>query len=245
MIDFHSHLDLYPNALSLLPRVARENVFTLVVSTSPKAWLATSKIFSGYPNIKVALGLHPEIAVAKAAEKDLFISLIAQAEYVGEVGLDGSPRFKASLPVQRAILDAVLVECERVGGRVMSLHSRGAADQVLDALAAHPKASTPVLHWFSGTNKQLRRAVDQGAWFSVGPSMIAGEKGRQLVAGMPRSRVLLETDGPFATKPDGEPWLPWETADVMTVLCDAWEMQREQVREQLLCNLKVITGRGA
>ncbi len=244
MIDFHSHLDLYPNALSLLPRVARENVFTLVVSTSPKAWLATSKVFSGYANIKIALGLHPEIAVAKAAEKDLFISLVAQAEYVGEVGLDGSPRFKASLPVQRAILDAVLAECERVGGRVMSLHSRGAADQVLDALAAHPKAGTPVLHWFSGTNKQLSRAVEQGAWFSVGPSMIASEKGRQLVAEMPRSRLLLETDGPFATKPNGTPWLPWETTDVMAVLCEAWEMQREQMRDQLLCNLKVITGEG-
>ena len=74
--------------------------------------------------------------------------------------------------------------------------------------------------------------------------MIAGEKGRQLVAGMPRSRVLLETDGPFATKADGAPWLPWETTDVMTVLCNAWEMQREQVREQLLCNLNVIIGRG-
>lgn len=241
MIDFHSHLDLYPNALSLLPRVARENVFTLVVSTSPKAWLASSKVFAGYSNIKVALGLHPEIAVAKAAEKDLFVSLIKQAEYVGEIGLDGSPRFKPSLPIQRAILDAVLTECERVGGRVMSLHSRGAADQVLDALAAHPKAGTPVLHWFSGTNKQLSRAVGQGAWFSVGPSMIAGEKGRQLVAGMPASRVLLETDGPFATKPEGTPWLPWETTNVMEVLCDAWSMRFEQVRGQLLSNLKTIT----
>jgi TatD DNase family protein len=241
LIDFHSHLDLYPNAISLLPRVARENVFTLVVSTSPKAWLASSKVFAGYSNIKVALGLHPEIAVAKAAEKDLFVSLIRKAEYVGEIGLDGSPRFKPSLPIQCAILDAVLTECERVGGRVMSLHSRGAADQVLDALAAHPKAGTPVLHWFSGTNKQLSRAVGQGAWFSVGPSMIAGEKGRQLVAGMPVFRVLLETDGPFATKPEGTPWLPWETTNVMEVLCDAWGMRFEQVREQLLSNLKTIT----
>ena len=245
MIDFHSHLDLYPNAVSLLPRVARENRFTLVVSTSPKAWLATSKVFAGYANIKVALGLHPEIAVAKAAEKDLFVSLIAQTEYVGEIGLDGSPRFKPSLPVQRAILDAVLAECERVGGRVMSLHSRGAVDQVLDALAAHPNAGTAVLHWFSGTRRQLNRAVAQGAWFSVGPSMTASEKGRQLVAEMPKSRLLLETDGPFATRPNGEPWFPWETASVMAVLCDTWKMQREQVCSQLLSNLKLITRGGA
>lgn len=240
MIDFHSHLDLYPNALSLLPRVARQNVFTLVVSTSPKAWLTTSKVFAGYPNIKVALGLHPEIAVAKAAEKDLLISLICRAEYVGEIGLDGSPRFKPSLPIQRPILDAVLAECERAGGRVMSLHSRGAVDQVLDALEAHPKAGTPVLHWFSGTKKQLCRAVELGAWFSIGPSMMVSERGRKLIAEMPTSRILLETDGPFATKPDGTPWFPWETDQVVVFLEQLWGLCGDDVRNQLLSNLNSI-----
>lgn len=240
MIDFHSHLDLYPNAPSLLPRVAKQNIFTLVVSTSPRAWLATSRVFAGYPNIKVALGLHPEIAVAKAAETDLLVSLVAQADFIGEIGLDGSPRFKHSLALQGKILDVVLAECERAGGRVMSLHSRGAVDQVLDALEAHSKAGTPVLHWFSGTKKQLRRAVDKGAWFSVGPSMVASEKGRQLVAEMPAANVLLETDGPFATKADGTPWFPWEASQAVKTLCDLWGMDIEQVRAQLIFNLKTI-----
>lgn len=66
MIDFHCHLDLYPDALKLLPIVSARNLFTLVVTTSPKAWLATSNVFAGYENIKVALGLHPEIAEQKA-----------------------------------------------------------------------------------------------------------------------------------------------------------------------------------
>ena len=61
MIDFHCHLDLYPDALKLLPETARRNEFTLVVTTSPRAWLATSRVFAGYDNIKVALGMHPEI----------------------------------------------------------------------------------------------------------------------------------------------------------------------------------------
>ena len=144
------------------------------------------------------------------------------------------------MALQRRILDAVLAECERVGGRVMSLHSRGAADQVLDALEAHPKAGTPVLHWFSGTKKQLHRAVDQGAWFSVGPSMVASEKGRQLVAEMPAANVLLETDGPFATKVDGTPWFPWETDLAVQTLCDLWRMPVERVGAQLVSNLKTI-----
>lgn len=241
MIDFHNHLDLYPNALKLLPQVARRNVFTLVVSTSPRAWLATSKMFEGYPQIKVALGLHPEIAVAKAQEKDLLVSLVNKAEFIGEIGLDGSPRFKGSLLLQRQILDAVLAECARVGGRVMSLHSRGAVDQVLEALAAQPKAGIPVLHWFSGTKKQLGRAVEQNAWFSVGPSMLANERGRELAAVMPLARTLPETDGPFACQPDGTPWFPWDTDRVTQTFSELWAMSLDEVRDQFIANLQSIT----
>jgi TatD DNase family protein len=241
LIDFHSHLDLYPNALELLPQVAKRNRFTLVVSTSPRAWLATSKVFARYPTIHVALGLHPEVAVAKAAEKDLLVGLVKEARFIGEIGLDGSPRFKSSLPLQRSILDAVLAECVRVGGKVMSLHSRGATDLVLEALAAHPGAGVPVLHWFSGTKSQLRRAIQQGAWFSVGPSMLASDKGRALAGEMPPQRVLPETDGPFACRLDGTPWLPWEAMEVAHQLAADWRLSVEEARDRLAENLKTIT----
>lgn len=241
MIDFHNHLDLYPDALKLLPQVARRNVFTLVVTTSPRAWLATSKVFAGYPQIKVALGLHPEVAVAKATEKDLLVSLVAKAEFIGEIGLDGSPRFRASLLLQRQILDAVLAECARVGGRVMSVHSRGAVDQVLDAFAAQPKAGIPVLHWFSGTIKQLKRAVEQGTWFSVGPSMLANERGRELAALMPLSRILPETDGPFACQAEGTPWFPWDAERVTQTFSELWAMSNDEVRDQFVANLRSLT----
>ncbi len=78
-----------------------------------------SKVFAGYPQIKVALGLHPE--VAKAAEKDLLVNLVDQAVFIGVIGLDGSPRFKASLLLKRQILDDVLAVC---GGRIgASIHA--------------------------------------------------------------------------------------------------------------------------
>ena len=51
---------------------------------------------------------------------------------------------------------------------------------------------------FPALSRELSRAVDMGCWFSVGPAMLHGEKGRQLVLKMPRDRVLTESDGPFA-----------------------------------------------
>lgn len=116
MIDLHSHLDLYPNALDLLERVNRENRFTLVVTTSPRAWLATTHVFRKHNNIKVALGLHPEIAEKKFNELDLLLSSIHKADFVGEVGIDGSARYSKTLDKQELIFDSTIRECEKVGG---------------------------------------------------------------------------------------------------------------------------------
>lgn len=242
MIDFHCHLDLYPDALKLLPEVARRNEFTLVVTTSPKAWQATSKVFSGYPNIKVGLGLHPEVAERKASELELLIELVSRAPYVGEIGLDASPRFRDTLELQQKIFRNVVAECQRIGGRIMSIHSRGAATRVLDVLEENPAAGTAVLHWFSGTRKELLRAIALGCWFSVGPAMLTGKKGLNLLAEMPADRILPETDGPFATR-RGVPLMPWEAIEVESELAALWNKPVEAVRHDLLANLNRLQRR--
>ena len=112
MIDMHTHLDLYPDALKIIDKVNEDNIFTLVVTTSPKAYLATSKVFKNYKNIHVSLGLHPEIAEAKANEVDSLINYIKNTSFVGEVGIDGSARFSKSLSLQTTIFERVLQECE-------------------------------------------------------------------------------------------------------------------------------------
>ena len=99
----------------------------------------------------------------------------------------------------------------------MSIHSRGAETRVLDILEAHPGAGTPVLHWFSGNRAELQRAITLGCWFSVGPAMLAGAKGRDHLSEMPLNRVLPETDGPFA-KRRGATLMPWEASDIADYL---------------------------
>lgn len=240
-MDLHSHLDLYPDALSMLGEVNRRNAFTLVVTTSPRAWIGTTKMFRDYPNIHVALGLHPEIAERKAAEQSLLLSLIEKAPYIGEIGLDGSSRFRNSLPLQKAIFSSVVAQCQASGGKVMSIHSRGAAGLVLDVLERYPSAGKPILHWFSGTKGELQRAIDLGCWFSVGPAMLDGLKGRNLLQIMPIQRVLPETDGPFA-KINGSPLLPWEAVSIDTDVSTFWGMPPGEVRKQWVANLRNLIG---
>lgn len=237
MIDFHSHLDLYPNGLALAREVNERNDFTLVVTTSPRAYYATSRVFAALCNIEVALGLHPEVAESKAGELDALVGGVASARFIGEVGLDGSSRFRKTFAIQERIFRAVLDECSNQGGRTLSIHSRGAASRVLELLAMSKSPGNPVLHWFSGSNAELQTACQLGCWFSVGPSMLAGEKGRNLLSRMPCDRVLPETDGPFAMR-DGVALKPWDAWSICSVLSELWARPLDIVEEQLKYNLR-------
>lgn len=236
MIDFHCHLDLYPDAQKLLPITAKRNVFTLVVTTSPRAWQATSQVFAGYDSIKIALGLHPEVVEKKVSERDLLVSFISKAKFVGEVGIDGSQRYQQTLPLQESIFQEVLTECERVGGRILSIHSRNAATRILNLVEKHCRNSTPVLHWFSGTIQEARRAKVLGCWFSVGPAMLRGAKGRAILQELPVNRVLPETDGPFTTN-HSVPLMPWEAITITDTIAPLWGIPKDEVILQMKRNL--------
>jgi TatD DNase family protein len=223
VIDFHCHVDLYPDPEAVVIQVRERDVDVLAVTTTPRAWEGTRILVSKAPRIKVALGLHPELVAERHVEVELLCSAIAEAKYLGEIGLDGSPPHRHSLDLQTRVFNRILQVCATHGGRIMTVHSRGASSLVLDALESHPKSGTAVLHWFSGTRRELNRAIALGCWFSVGPVMLRGAKGRSLVAEMPHERVLTETDGPFA-QTGTCPLMPWDVNQATVHLSQLWNI---------------------
>lgn len=236
MIDFHCHLDLYPDPEREVREASAAGIYVLSVTTTPRAWVRTAQLAKGHKRIRTALGMHPQLAHERHGELGLFEELLPRVRYVGEIGLDGGGEYRAHAQVQQRIFSAILDLCTRRGGRIMSVHSRHAVDDVLDHLTAAPGAGVPILHWFSGTAGQLRRAVGLGCWFSVGPAMLRGEKGRALAKAMPRDRILTETDGPFAGAPK-KPLRPIDAWQAVEQLATIWNLPAEQARRQLLNNL--------
>lgn len=239
MIDFHTHLDLYPEALSVARETSARNTFTLAVTTSPRAWVATSRVLGAIPRIRVALGLHPEIAAEKASELELLLQSISGADFIGETGLDGSGRHRGSFGIQASIFEALLEECSVQGGRIISIHSRGAVKQVLDLLDRYPGAGTPVLHWFSGTKAELARAVERGCWFSFGPAGAASKAGKDILSLIPIKRLLPESDGPFG-KIGGTTVMPWQAASIITEICALRGLDRKYLESHFSSNLREI-----
>lgn len=189
------------------------------------------------PRIATALGLHPEVAHERIGELDLFDALLPASRFVGEIGLDGSPQYAPHQRAQRTAFRHILRSCSETSGRILTIHSRRAVDEVLDDLEAHPQAGVPVLHWFTGTVSQLKRAINLGCWFSVGSQMCSTAKGKALVCEMPEDRVLTETDGPFS-KIEGRAAHPGDVAGALECLAGAWRVSKGDAAHRVLTSFQ-------
>ncbi|ESQ87805.1 Qat anti-phage system TatD family nuclease QatD [Asticcacaulis benevestitus] len=239
LVDFHCHLDLFPEFPDLVAECERRKIYTLTVTTTPRAWKRNFDLTQSLKFVRAALGLHPQLVAQHHAELDLFCALLPAAIYVGEIGIDGSREYAPSLPLQRRVFDQILGACAANGGRVMSIHSRGAVTEVLDSIEQNSSGGTAILHWFSGTPRQLERAVELGCCFSVGPKMLQGAKGIDLVGRMPQTRILTETDGPFA-RDDNGPLYPWAAETAISELAKIWKLDAMETREQICKNLSSL-----
>lgn len=240
MIDFHCHLELFPDPAEVIAECVRRGLYVLSVTTTPSAWAGSAALVADAKRIRLALGLHPQLARERRSELPLFDTLLPGTRYVGEIGLDGTPELRTYWMDQTYVFEHILSTCEAAGGKIMTIHSRRAVTDVLDRLEAHQGAGVPVLHWYSGSQRELARAAALGCWFSVGPVMLLGEKGRKLVAKMPQERVLTETDGPFAAL-NGRSMFPWNVENAVVALADVWGIDRDHVESLLQDNLRRLT----
>lgn len=239
MIDFHCHIDLYPDPAAVAARAEENEIYVLSVTTTPKAWRKTAALAIDKTYIRTSLGLHPELAHERSQELPLFEAFLDETRYVGEIGLDGSPEHRGHAGEQKRVFERILAMVRERGGRILSVHSRRAAEQVVATLKEYDCGQSAVLHWFSGTQRQLADAIAVGCWFSVGPAMLRSERGRQLTAFMPRDRVLTETDGPFGQQGD-RPLEPTDVRLAEAALAKIWHVDANEVSRTLKSNLKTL-----
>src|SRR3546814_20458674 len=86
----------------------------------------------------------------------------------------------------------MLRACALQGDQILMLQSVRATKPVLDMLDEHlpPDRAGVVLHWFTGSTADVRRAVDRGCYFSVNEGMLASATGLRVMRELPIDRVL-------------------------------------------------------
>ena len=238
-VDFHCHVDLYEDHAAVIAECDRERVATLAVTTTPKAWPRNRELAARSAHVRIALGLHPQLVADRENELPLFERYLPDARYVGEIGLDAGPRFYHSFPAQERVFERVLSACSEQGGKILTVHSIRTTSKVLN----HIERSLPqdrgrvVLHWFTGTAAEAKRAVALGCYFSINAEMLRSPKHRNLVGSLPLDRLVTETDGPFVER-DGRPLRPSDVRHTVGELAMVRNLSLESTEGAILQNLR-------
>jgi TatD DNase family protein len=243
LVDFHCHLDLYPDPVLAIADADAAGVYTLTVTTTPRAWPHNLALTKHTRRVRAALGLHPQLVSDHAGEITIWENYLSETRYVGEVGLDGGPEYFGSLPLQTQIFERILKRCAKAGNKILTIHSVRTAKLTLDMIEEHLPAEVGrvVLHWFTGSRSEARRAVDLGCYFSINAEMLRRETGRELVSALPSERLLTETDGPF-TQITGRPTSPSDVTTTVKDLAIVRSLEPEQMASAISENLKRLLG---
>ena len=247
LVDFHCHLDLYPDFASAVRECDVARVRTLAVTTTPRAWPHNVEQIRGSKYVRPALGFHPQLVGTKEASMKLFERYLPEARYVGEIGLDAGPAFYKTFEEQKRAFERVLRLCVEQTGKILTIHSVRSVRAVLDLLEAtgSPTKTTVVLHWFTGSAAELRRAVELNCHFSVNNTMLSTDRSKSLVQQMPLERILTETDGPF-TKVDRRVSKPADVELAVTLLAELRGLSPAEARARVGENLaQLVSGKPA
>jgi TatD DNase family protein len=216
---------------------AKHRVHTIAVTNAPFVFPHTEAVARGNPFVRAALGFHPELVATHGQQLGRFVELLSSTRFVGEVGLDHTTNDAEVRKRQRSVFESILQHCADARERkVITVHSRRAAADVIAALGTK-LPGTVILHWFTGTLRELERALPVGAMFSVNSAMLSAQSGQRLVRAMPRDMVLTESDGPFVG-PKSAPESPTSMQGTIASLAALWGVEREEAQGTVLANFK-------
>ncbi|MBQ9430150.1 MAG: TatD family hydrolase [Kiritimatiellae bacterium] len=206
MFDAHAHLQdqkLLPRLRVVLDSAVDAGVTAVCCcGTGCDDWEALAGLcrIVSKPVLVPAFGVHPWYCLNQPDDwlerlERMFYRFPAAA--LGEAGVDG---LKRDIPMscQRICLELQLDLAVRLKLPVV-LHGARAWDELLDVLTPYVRnLPAVVLHGFGGSREQFAKFSQIGCYFSLGGAVCnpQAKKVRAIVAEIPDSQLLIETDSP-------------------------------------------------
>lgn len=234
LIDTHCHIDLYPDYIQLVNETEHAQVYTIAVTNTPSVFRQCLALTDKKQYIRTAVGLHPQLVDKRHHELPLMSELLSETKYIGEVGLDFVTQDEQERKLQRWVFAKILDQCATFGNKVLTIHSRRAAGDVVDMIG-NSYSGKIILHWYSGTSKVLQKAVSYGFYFSINSSMVTSESGRENISQIPLERLLTESDGPFV-KLRGQPARPRDMVHVIEGLSIIYGIDKTEMAKRIYDN---------
>jgi TatD DNase family protein len=121
------------------------------------------------------------------------------------------------------------------------IHSRWATKQVVEILE-DLKPKKAILHAFSGTNKEVERALKLGCKISIGNTIAYAEQKQELVKALPIEAFMLETDSPVLAPIKGARNEPSNITLVVKQIAKIKKIPEDKIIEITNKNVKELFG---
>jgi TatD DNase family protein len=147
-------------------------------------------------------GIHPcSVEEVWPVDEERLFNLCSRNDIfgVGETGLD----YYWSTDFVKEQKESLRMHCSiaKETGKPIVLHNRESTKDLLDLIEEEQDGSLKgVWHCFTGTEDEGKRSLDLGLYLGIGGVSTFKNAGvDKVVAGMPLSRLILETDAPYLT----------------------------------------------
>ena len=256
LVDVHAHLDteVFKDDMDDVIKRAEDNGIKAIISNgiNPESNRISLELADKYEIVKAALGIYPIDALAQEAETGEYSGKIKPFDVdeeikfiqenkdriiaVGEIGLD----FKQSQEKdrQKEIFTKLLTLAKQLNKPVI-VHSRKAELDVIELLEQH-KMKDVVLHCFTGKLKLVKRAVENGWYFSIPPIVMRSQQFQLISELVPLRQTLTETDAPGLSPYPGKRNEPAFVVETIKKLAEIHEISQEEVSEQIFANYKKL-----
>ncbi|MCL2469416.1 MAG: TatD family hydrolase [Alphaproteobacteria bacterium] len=210
LVDSHAHLDapsLSRQLPDILARARQADVgVILCIGISKPDFPKVIAMAESAPELYCCLGIQPHDAMQKGQEitTEELIALAAHPKVIGfgETGLEYFHKNVAPRDAQEQSFRAHIRACIATNLPLV-IHSRQAEDDTMRILkeerAGHEDRLRGVFHCFSSQASLAKFGLEIGFYFSAA-GVITFEKSQELrdiFAGIPLDRLLVETDSPY------------------------------------------------
>jgi TatD DNase family protein len=206
LVDSHCHLDYFseterPEVIARAQAAGVAEMVTIGVTLSQSR--AIRAIAEAGPKIWCSVGVHPNHAADEGpATPEAIAEMTAHPKVIG-IGESGLDYFydKAPKDVQEKNFRAHIRAAQRTG-LPLAIHARDADDDIARILAEERAGGGEfdfLLHCFSSGRGLAAAAVAMGGYISFSGILTFPKSNelREIAAGVPLDRLLVETDSPY------------------------------------------------
>ena len=257
IVDSHCHLadEAFKDDLDQVVARARSaglaRALCILSADEPGEIARAPVVTAAWSDVRFATAIHPHRSGAYVNRLDEAVATVrgaidaVEAIAVGEIGLDYHYDFSPRA-VQVSVFEAQIgIALER--DLPVVIHTREATDDTHAVIRGTGKGRLRgVMHCFSGSVDEARRALDLGFWISLAGIVTfpKAESLRDVARMVPVDRLLIETDAPFLAPVPfrGKRNEPAFVARTLEVIASLRQMDTSTLAVQLASNFDTFLG---